>query len=58
MNISDVWMRLEALAHLRGLPQYAAIRKQIENDLAGYNASLTAPLPAPASIPAPEESTS
>lgn len=51
-------MRLEALAHLRGLPQYAAIRKQIENDLAGYNASLTAPLPAPASIPAPEEPTS
>lgn len=40
MNISELWMRLEALAHLRGLPQYKGIKAQLEADLAAYQDSL------------------
>ena len=50
MNITDVWMRLEALAHLRELPQYSAIRKQIEGELTAYNDSIGQPK----AVPAPE----
>lgn len=60
MNITDVWMRLEALAHLRELPQYSAIKKQIEGELAAYNDSIGQPkaVPAPtADVPAVDGST-
>ena len=42
MNISEIWMRLEALAHLRGMPQLAALKKKIEDELAAHNADLGA----------------
>lgn len=53
MNISELWMRLEVLAHLRGLPQYATIKKEVEADLAEYQDSLAKPkaVPAPRDIP-------
>lgn len=40
MNTSDIWMRLEALAHLRGLPQLGEIKRKLEAELAEYNDSL------------------
>lgn len=40
MNTSDLWMRLEALAHLRGLPQLGEIKRKLESELAEYNDSL------------------
>jgi hypothetical protein len=48
MNISEIWMRLETLAHLRQLPQLDALRKKIESELAEHNASL---IPQPAPVP-------
>ena len=52
MNISEIWMRLEALTHLRGMPQLAALRQKIESELAAHNADLGAkPVP-----PADEQS--
>lgn len=40
MTTSDLWMKLETLAHLRGLPEYAAIRKSVQDEIAEYNNSL------------------
>lgn len=50
MNTSDLWMKLEALAHLRQLPSYGLIRKSIEDELAEYNDSLA---PKPVEVPRP-----
>ena len=52
LSTSDLWMKLESLAHLRGLPQFKNASKAIVAELAAHDAAL-APKTAVAA-PAPE----
>ena len=40
LSTSDLWMKLESLAHLRGLPQFKNASKAIVAELAAHDAAL------------------
>ena len=44
LSTSDLWMKLESLAHLRGLPQFKNTSKAIVDEIAAHDAAL-APKP-------------
>ena len=49
LSTSDLWMKLESLAHLRGLPQFKNTSKAIVDEIATHDAAL-APKPVVAPI--------
>ena len=51
LSTSDLWMKLESLAHLRGLPQFKNASKAIVAELAAHDAALA---PKTAAAPATE----
>ena len=50
LSTSDLWMKLESLAHLRGLPQFKNTSKAIVDEIATHDAAL-----APKAAAAPVE---
>ena len=56
LSTSDLWMKLESLAHLRGLPQFKNASKAIVAELAAHDAALAPPKPAVGGPINPEDS--
>lgn len=50
-EIEDIWMKLEALAHLRDLPHLGALRAKIEDELRAIDAELRPSKEEPKAIP-------